>query len=371
MIKITNAIFALTLSSALLAEKPEPCEPYCEPCRPAPDPCAKCAQIWPTCGPDWIITPNAGPCVANGFDANITLSFIYWTTREDNLGFACRESIQQVGNEVTITSKSHTKHPDWNFRPGFKMAVGYLYDHDGWDIEAEYTWLRVRNTKESVSADDLNTQRIVGIWPLSIPLENPTRAEAFWQLDFNVIDVELGRNFFISRYLKLRPHFGLKGTWQDQHYQVDATGFTNDVPSLSRDRHCLDYWGVGIRAGLDTAWHFNRCFSLVGEIAFAGLWERFKAEEKVDEAPLVVGAAAPLTLLNVENNIRTIKPVIEFYLGLRWETWFCCEHYHFSIEGAWEEQWWSNQNQFIDAFQEARLGDLSLHGFTLKARIDF
>lgn len=318
-----------------------------------------------------MITPNAGPCVANGFDAHISASFIYWTAREDHLGFAYREPVQGISSGTTVTSKSHVKHPDWNFRPGFKIAVGYLYDHDGWDVLGEYTWLRVRDTKESLSANDLSTQRIQGIWPFSINIDDPTSVQTLWQLDFNVVDLELGRNFFISRYLKLRPHFGLKGTWQDQHYHVAALGLSDNIPSIVMDKHKLDYWGVGIRTGLDTAWHFSRCFSLYGEVSASLLWERFEAEEKTDIAPLEVGDAEPLTALYVGNDIRAVRPVVELTLGLRWETWFCCEHYHFSIEAGWEEQWWSDQNQLFDAYQETRQGDLSLHGLTLKARIDF
>lgn len=364
MVKLLKTLFAMSFSFCLFAED-------CDPCCPPPDPCAKCAQIWPTCGPDWIITPNAGPCVANGFDANITLSFLYWTAREDNLGFGYLESIQTTESGPSVSSQSCVFHPDWNFRPGFKVAFGYLYDHDGWDIEAEYTWLRVRDTKESIALSDSTTERIQGIWPFSIPLSTAEKVTAFWQLDFNVIDVEFGRNFFVSRYLKLRPHFGLKGTWQDQCYKVQANGWEDGIASSSSDSHSLEYWGIGIRAGLDTAWHFNRCLSLVGELAISTLWEKFDAEEKTDTAPLIVGRADPSTLLYVENDIRTIKPVIELYLALRWETWFCCEHYHFSIEGGWEEQWWSDQNQLFDAYQQARGGDLFFHGFTLKARIDF
>ena len=372
LLSISKITLLLTgISSFLLTKPPKPYLVNCAFSESKPDPCEKCAQIWPTYAPNWVSTPNAGPCVANGFDANLSASFIYWTAREDHLNFSYQESVQGISSGTTVTSKSDVKHLEWNFRPGFKIAVGYLYDHDGWDVLGEYTSLRVRDTKKSLSVNDLSTQRIQGIWPFSINIDDPINVQALWHLDFNVVDLELGRNFLISRYLKLRPQFGLKATWQNQHYHLAALGLVENIPITAIDKHELEYWGVGIRTGLDTAWHFIRCFSLYGEVAASLLWECFEAEEKTEIVPLEVNDAEPLTALYVGNSIRATRPVIELNLGLRWETWFCRERYHFSIEAGWEEQWWSDQNQLFDAYQETRQGDLSLHGLTLKARIDF
>ncbi|NGX26521.1 MAG: hypothetical protein K940chlam6_00445 [Chlamydiae bacterium] len=353
-----SALLLLTASAPLLSN---------DCCCPPADPCAKCAQIWPTRGPDWIITPAAGPCVSRGWDAYITAEFIYWTSRLDNLGFAIFEPVQ---NGTTVTGRGNILHPDWKFEPGFKVGVGLLFDHDAWDLYVNYTWLSVHDTKEKIAVSDSQTQRIRPIGD-SASFANLTQPILFasgrWELDFNVLDAELGRNFFISRYLKLRPHFGLKGTWQDQDYLVIG----QDEELISKDQNSTHYWGVGIRAGLDTAWHFNQCFSLIGEVAITALWEKFETERKSGAAPLEVGVSEPITVLYVENDIHTLKPVLEFLLGLRYETWYCCDRYHFGIDGGWELQWWSGQNQFFNQIVESKCGDLNLNGFTLKFRLDF
>ncbi len=337
-----------------------------DPCCPPADPCAKCAQIWPTNGPDWIVTPAAGPCVSRGWDAYLTAEFIYWTAREDRLGFAIFESVEN-GNKVT--SQGKTLHPDWNFEPGFKVGAGLLYDHDSWDIYVNYTWLRVRDTKEKETASDSQTQRLrpIGDAASFAGLSDIVFASGRWELDFNVLDAVLGRNFFISRYLKLRPHFGLKGTWQDQDYLVTA----QNPEFFSEDKNSLHYWGIGIRTGLDTSWHFNPCFSLFGEVAVSGIWANFEIERRSGAAPIEEGALESFTVLNIENDIHTLKPVVEFLLGLRYETWFCCDQYHFAVEGGWELQWWNDQNQFFHLLVESKCGDLNMNGFTLKMRLDF
>lgn len=377
-----NLLKILAITSIFLSPLTgnDPCPPSNDPCCPPPDPCAKCAQIWPTRGPDWIITPSAGPCVNRGWDAHITVDFLYWSIRENQLGFAITEHIQTLPDaQVTVTSKGTTIHPDWNFEPGYRIGVGILKDHDGWDISAKYTWISVDGTKKRVSIDDTNTERIRPIGGLASDpgIEQITQASGLWKLDFSVIDAELGRNFFISRYLVLRPFVGFKGTWQDQTYHVKLIGMVpefgladNSAQGISNQT--LSYWGVGIRAGLNTSWHFNRCWSLFGEMAFTGLWEEFCAETKATRALLTpqVGSS-PVNTLYTESEFSTIKPVVELLIGLRYESWFCCETYHMSLDGGWELQWWGDQNQFFETARESRLGDLVLNGLTLRFRLDF
>jgi hypothetical protein len=333
------------------------CAPFVpDPCCPPPDSCVNCAQLWPSRGPNWIVTPNAGPCVSNGADIFVTGEFIYWTTRQDHLGFAL----------VTGKSKGSIAHPNWRFRPGFKVGLGMLFDHDGWDIYANYTWLRPHDIKKEVSASSskvlLDLIWGVGPTPAGGFLE---RVRGKWDLNFNVLDLELGRNFFISRHLQLRPYFGLKGTWQEQEMHIAFLGSSPEGPFMNGSENHLDYWGVGILTGLDTAWHFTKSFSFIGEMALSALWEGFEAKRRDFILPTL--PKAPF----FKDCFHTIKPVVELFLGLRWEMWYCCDAYHMSLEAGWEEQWWAGQNQFIQALVETHLGDLSLQGFTFKARFDF
>ena len=343
-------------------------------CPPA-DPCAPCAQLSPTGGPDWIITPNAGPCVECGVDLFITAEFIYWTAREDHLAFAAQGSLQD--NLVTPeVRKGKVAEPGWKFSPGFKVGLGFITDHDGWDLYANYTWLRPKTSKKKLHpVGDLVVQDAfnwIGTTTLAGTNNGQTisKAEGKWALDFNVVDLELGRNFFISRYLKLRPHFGLKGTWQKQRMDTKFKSVNaNGDKFVARNTDRLDYWGIGIRGGLDTSWHFNTCFSLFGELAISNLWERFEVERKSTTQNLETRLfSVPMYLCD---NFHTIKPVIELFLGLRYEDWFCCDTYHMSIEAGWEEQWWSDQNQLIQYWVETRGGDLFLQGLTVKLRFDF
>lgn len=363
-------LFAITCAAhADMSYSTDPC-PTPQPCYPAADPCAPCAQLWPSKGPNWIVTPNAGPCVSDGADAFVTAEFIYWTAREDHLGYILSTGYTPAGSTSTATSAGSISHPDWKMRPGFKVGLGMLFDHDGWDLYANYTWLRFNNMRDLTQSVS-NRLLVDALWQIDTGV-SPfitacTSSSANWGLHFNVVDLELGRNFFVSRCLQLRPHFGFKGTWQKQTMVVNTSRVVPQS-TLLYSTNKMDNWGIGLRTGLDSAWHFTKSFSLVGEAAITALWEQFE----VSRSDFVQNLAANTyqVYFNFKNNLHTIKPIVEVYLGLRWESWFSCDAYHVSVEAGWEEQFWSDQNQFASA-EESKLGDLSLQGLTVKARFDF
>jgi hypothetical protein len=133
------------------------------------------------------ITPDAGPRVACGIDLFVTADFIYWTTRMDGLGYAATNV--QIGN----ADKGTVSHPDAGWDAGFKVGLGYNLPHDGWDIFAEYTWLRPSD-KGNVTNNN-GTMVMLQRDSASAFIQS---ASADWNHDLNVVDLELGRNYFIS-----------------------------------------------------------------------------------------------------------------------------------------------------------------------------
>lgn len=308
--------------------------------------------------------------MACGADLFLTADFIYWTVREDHLGFAL-----STGTDAAAPIKGKISQLDFKMKPGFKVGAGILFDHDGWDVFAEYTWIRARDIDGSYTVVAGEAIRGDALWHIASATAG-TAASGNWSLHyFNAIDLEMGRNFYVSRYLKLRPHFGFKGTWQKQFYNVAMTvpGLVTATVNNATMGQEQFFWGVGIRAGLDAAFHFSRSFSTFGEIAVAGLWGQFEDDALVQHtnAAGAFVADVPFAPMNTGNNFHTIKPVIEWKIGLRWETYSCDKEFHFAIDAAWEEQYWLNQNQFISYHTETKLGDLVMQGFTLKFRFDF
>ena len=351
-------------SSLLLADsgnccpppkKPDPCKP-CEPCNEVLDR----TRVFAGC--DYReITPCAGPRVACGTDLFITADFIYWTSRMDGLAYAT------TGNGATIAPANpgtgSVRHPDFGWDPGFKVGLGYNLPHDCWDVFAEYTYLRP-SASDSVSS---NSQTLVPLWPqagVSTAADRSIRAA--WDLSFNVLDLELGRNYFISRYLTLRPHFGLKGAWMDNDFRTTNVSFTNPNDFV-RQTIDQDYWGVGLRTGLDTVWYFNKYFGIFGDFALSALWGEFDVTRNIRRT--TAGVISQID--NYNNTFYSLKEVFEIVLGLQGDFWFSDDAFHLGFNAGWEMQYWPSQNQYFKLSEEAAHGDLYFMGLTLGVRFDF
>lgn len=369
------------------------------------------------CPPTDMITPPGGPCVMYGAGIYFTADFIYWTARERETAIAATNGFAnsiQIGIPATPTGK--VIRFDQTYRPGFKAGFGLDFCHDGWDLFAEYTWYRLTTSKKSSAPQFPNTQEstanIIGLtlvdpyWGLNGTSDVIGQNQIFgfnaagtaiislpqsivygnvkgkWRLNFNAVNLELGRNFYISRRVMLRPHFGLKGSWQKQNLSVALTNGISNINatfafSPTHNRYMnqkLTDWGIGPRAGINTSWHFSREFSFLGNIALTGLFEHFSVK-RFDFAlvpPTGTPANTSNSFVHLKNTFSTIEPVIEWMLGFRWESWFRCDQYHFSLDAGWEEQIWFGQNQFLrNRAMESPEGNLSLAGLTVQARFDF
>lgn len=292
------------------------------------------------------ITPPAGPRVAHGADVAITADFIWWK--------ATQEGVSAGITGYSADSSSHDTTAGKKWAPGFKVGLGLNLGHDGWDVMSQYTWLHADNTHKTSSNHG------VGMFG-----EQGKSAKTDWQLHFNVIDVELGRNFYVSQYLTLRPFFGLKGTWQEQ--DVKSNLFHTATNENLKGHSHQDHWGLGIRGGLNTSWYLTKSLSIYGSFALANMWSDYNKNnssltKQDDEGKL----------LSTEGNSSakdtySTKHLTELELGLCWETWFYDDNYHLAVQAGWEQQVWSGWTHF------AGLGshDLNLHGLSLKLRFDF
>ncbi|MCB1066607.1 MAG: autotransporter outer membrane beta-barrel domain-containing protein [Simkania sp.] len=331
------------------------------------------------------ITPNAGPRVAHGADVFITADFIWWKATQDGLTYAItgvlgNNSGQLVNVPPGITSKGSVKDPDFGWEPGFKVGLGLNLSHDGWDIFAQYTWY------QSDQSSSTNSPGITNLIPAAVPTLialGELHRKADWNLHFNVIDLELGRNFFVSQFLTLRPHAGFKGTWQNQDFDIHnhpENGFvlTNplnpaqpiQLPAGSNYKSSQDHdlWGLGVRLGLDTAWYFVKDWSIFAKIAWTAMWTHYDVDRK--DTLNTGDPNSNITLVDTDLNNYRVRFVGELELGLRWEIWFYDDNYHFAIQAGWEEQVWINYGSFIRVYNDVQ-SDLSLHGLNLKLRFDF
>lgn len=333
---------------------------------------------------DRTITPPAGPLVSNGADVYLTADFIWWKAQQDGLAFAYDGVTAQPG--TVDAQKGHLHQPHFKYEPGFKLGLGVLSGHDNWDMLAEYTWLHVDadNTKNEVHykgngspSTDYNALRSV-----QTDVKNDGNVSAYkyydevsgkWSLNFNVLDLDLGRNFWVSKRLTLRPHVGLKFSWLKQDFdvhgeQADLFFGSSRFASTHQD-HDLKQFGVGLRAGVNSAFYLWNKWSIFGDLSWTALWNDFKVSRH--DSHNLTTTSPEVKDANVHYKPFTVTGVMEVALGLRFETIFSKGRYMYLLQAGWENQVWFDQGQFINFNTPNNPGNLSLGGLTIKTGFYF
>lgn len=308
------------------------------------------------------ITLDAGPRVIKGANVFFMADFTYWYARQEGLGFSQSGYLSEGFGPKT----GRVQDLDFGYTPGFKVGAGLNLREDGWDALAQYTWSyhkasRSRSARKTGSLHP--TWFILDQYNINTDLLN---ARGNWDLHFNVVDIEFGRNFFVSKYAALRPFVGFKGTWQKQDYHVRYVREDSQRANMFIDE---EYWAIGGRFGLNTSWFINPTWSIYGDGAVSLLWGQFKITRKDS---LSENLTAPFdVVMDLVNDFHSIKGVVEFGAGLRFDDWTYDYRYHFRLQIGWEQQIWLSHNQYVRTFEECAHGDLIFQGVVIKGRFDF
>jgi hypothetical protein len=294
---------------------------------------------------------SASPLI-DGYGLFATADLLYWNLKEGGSDYALAPS-----------GKVWNSHFDWNF--GFRAGAGYHLEHDAWDWLLNFTWLHARADNHAHrAAGGLASQK-------GLPsLFAVTEINSHWHVHYYVLDLEVGRDFFITKYLAFRPQFGIESAWipQRRHYSLKAgPDFGQKIYGKNH------FWGIGPRAGLGGTWYFGHHFSLLSALSGSLQWGRF--ESRLKESLLEPGGK--VSIVNVNGDLHRLVPNVQARLGLSWDADINDSSNHLGIALLYEFQYWWRQNQFLNeqppavtGFQHES-GDLSLNGATLNVRFDF
>ncbi len=299
--------------------------------------------------------------ICGGIKSFITVDFIYWELLADQLDLGT----------INITSPSPQEFKVLKFKtvyhPGFKVGVGTYFKKDDWDLFVQYT--RLNKTETTFFNPANKTGTFYTAWFLtsvgSFNLSNiSTDIKAVWKMDLDKIDIELGRSYYLSKWLIVRPFISLSSHILDQRYELSLT--TNQLySSLTKN----DSWSIGPRFGISTNWILYKGFKLFGYGALSLLFAENEIKGSGEEN---------LIIYNVEKVDKYIlRDVQELKLGIGWESYFTHDKWHIDITAAYEAQRYSHTNymsyisQINTEGNEIKSGDLYVHGLTLSARFDF
>ncbi len=265
----------------------------------------------------------------------------------------------------------------WDF--GFRVGGGYNPDYDQWDTQLYWTWFRTKAHQskqvfpEFISTPDgvIATQFIhPEFFAGDLSDQLFKKATLQWTLLFNMFDWELGRSYWVSKGLSLRPFVGLKGGWIHQSMEVQyAQQITTVLTNQSAIEHVKNnFWGVGPVGGINTKWklrNFGRHFpSLFGDFSAATLWGTWNCNDtyRSSSGKKVFVNSRPWTLGAL---------MFRGVMGLGWDVDFNQGRSHFAAKLGYETQLWLNQLRVATSQIVVLHGDLSLQGVTFNCRFDF
>ncbi|MDN3507278.1 MAG: Lpg1974 family pore-forming outer membrane protein [Simkaniaceae bacterium] len=375
------------LSTVALSGADRDCAPD-SPAQCNTDACCRMHCMGPS---KYGVNAPVNPLTCNG-DFVISVAGLYWNAHQTGLEYAINTRVINTDEERNFLIDAEYKNPEFKWDFGFKFGLGYNTTCDGWDVGI--LWTRYDGKASSHNeAENSDNQTLLTLW--SDDKLGPDDGEALfahdietrWKLDLNLIDIALGRKYWNSHRVALRPHIGLRVSFVDQKFDIDHNGGTetslNVTPENNEVRLKNDFNAVGIRAGMDGEWNVGCGFAFFGNFALSLNNGRFK----VDHDEMKRLAEAPFTkrkILETENSFRATRLFTDLALGVQYSALLGECDYGLTIGLGWEQHLLLDMNQFWrvvpregstssddNNIYHQRRGDLSTQGFTLTVVFDF
>lgn len=320
-----------------------------------------------------MVNPSSRFQVENGWNFILDGEFLWWVAKEDGLYYAqsgySTAMTTAVPPDGTIDFDGHIKKVQSHWHPGFRIGIGGNMPYDEWDILLHYTWFR--SHADSVSHSSPSKGLLLVLWghPDATDAQAATKAQGIWKLHYNVLDLEMGRAFWVGRYFSLRPFICARGAWIDQKlkikYDLDTTPET-DAHLQAKS----DFEGGGVRAGLDMRFALLNGWSLYGLASGSMLYGYYNCDfrEKWESTEIAES----------KDRFHQAASSAQLALGVRWDSYFHNNRYHLGLYAGWEQNIWFGLNKMnhffsdlIDGDLQQMNSDLTFQGGTFGLRFDF
>lgn len=343
-------------------------------------------------GKPGAVTAPLGVNLQNSNGWFFTVNAMYWQANIANNDFAQTDaSIDRVSGSL-LPSVGKEIQADYNWDWGFRFGVGKLFKHDNWDLAARYTFFdattssKIGFSDNSVVLPTRGQSSIVGS-PNSFGFATDARAQG--SINFQSVDLTLGRAYYVSRDLSFHPNWGLQATFLDSKESIeysggDQFGTTLGLNGLTTDPNyplnanvkVIDnskFWAIGPRVGVDAQFHVSEGVSIYTNLATSLLYADQELRHKD-----IYSANVDVNKINVLSRFHQFVPTIDALIGLRYDGYFNNDAQHLGIGLGWEIQYLFNAIQrgvhgnSGRPYGSATISkDFSTQGLTIDLRFDF
>lgn len=339
------------------------CGAYLASARPVLNSCNEC------CGSNW----------------NVGAALLYWqgTTCGSDYAYGKPAPVTNFPIKGTIRDV----HGDWNW--GFKVNLGYNFNHDGWETNLLYTNFSSGGSDRIISGCNDSVLPILGAYSLASPNASVflycNEAKAQNELHFRTLSWDLARDFFVSDCLSLRPCTALAAAWittrQSTRYtggdpQGGMLGLGDDLVHIKEN--CM-FKGLGPVMGLGINWHIGNGMSFFNAFTIGMVYGKFQINHSERYSGNV------LSKVRIRNDCHKFCPMGKYELGFAKRCYFNDDQNHITVKLQFESQYFWRVHQVIRAIdvpivdrQASPLvkyfrqgSDLSVMGLGFDIRVDF
>ncbi len=344
--------------------------------------------------------------------ATVFADFLWWKADVEATEVALFNTITITDGTVNVSHRTLTPTAKWE--PGVRVGIGYRPNPcDTMDISATWTYLNTHSNRICVNTPTSSSylsSSSLSLTPLTLTYVGPTASSvrADWKLNTNLLDVEIGKAYFPSCSLSLKPHVGVRGAWFKFDFDQRFVGVWRSFESLDEPEsiriethdtaYCskFTYSGAGLKIGTDANWNFKGQWSILAKLSGSLLYGKYDTRQLFDgylPDPLLDGfpALVPLTS-KYRDDFWRVRTNLEGFLGVMWET--TLSQFNLGLSLGYEISQWYQLNslpllenvvsiypQFNGTTQETSFnfsnfehsanGDISYQGLTLRASIGF
>lgn len=296
---------------------------------------------------------------ASAPDFYSTAEFLYWQPQEGGLDFAAT-------TETDTSSHTRAHNFQFDYEPGIRLGIGHIVPHSLWDIFLQWTYVRVDESQarrsSGMTAKTVTATRIFDVSPLA-------HAHAHWSVILHQANLELGKVFPQSTWLDIRPHIGIATAWIDQSLRCSYDFLTTGT-STAEVKANNNFFGIGLRSGVQTTWHLGGDWSIIGSGAGALLWGHFNVRDNAMQGTTF--------LHSVSDQIHRLRTEVQLMLGFLWKHVVRDGRYVWNVRIGYEFNEWFGQNQLYKFSQGNNGGtlvresnNLGFQGLNVGAQLDF
>jgi len=347
-----KSLVALSLLSALSLSA----DADCEPCM------SECVSYDPCCEED--------PCkqfFVERCQTFVTAEFLYWTVETNALEYSIRST---HANTAPMTYAVGTyKVADYDFCPGFRVALAWYNYPKYWEVTGQYTWFQDSGS-DSTSAPTEPNKFLNPTWDVSAvgPFSN---ASSSINLNYQLGDLFVARVFDPNPHLRMRILGGLTAAYIEQKWKLNYKDVNGEKDKVQNNWRL---WAGGIRVGFTADWFWGGQFYFTGRTTVATLLGTYKNTSKYS-----TNGSFDSLIGDAEYDDHRFAIHSQIILGPSWQ--LPCECWSIEAFAGYEFNVWLNLHETINVSQlclndipkqtQHSNGLFGTHGLTLRLSVGF